>query len=172
MLCSYFFVCLTNYCIAQTNIKGTVTDNRKHQVADASVYIKGTMNSGTTDSIGNFLFTADVKGEQTIIASSVGFTEAEKKVQLGDTVFEINFVLHAEEEALEPVVVSAGSFEASDKAKGASLTPMDAMTVAGNGGDIANSLRSLPGTQQIGDKEVCLCVVEQARKQNNLLTAL
>ena len=62
-------------------------------------------------------------------------------------------MLQPEEKELEPVVVSAGSFEASDKAKGASLTPMDAMTVAGNGGDIANSLRSLPGTQQIGDKE-------------------
>jgi hypothetical protein len=30
---------------------------------------------------------------------------------------------------------------------------MDAMTVAGNGGDIANSLRSLPGTQTVGEKE-------------------
>ncbi|HYJ63264.1 MAG TPA: TonB-dependent receptor, partial [Parafilimonas sp.] len=148
-----FFGCFTNYCIAQTNIKGTVTDNRKHPVPDASVYIKGTMNAATTDSTGHFLFTADVKGEQTIVASSIGFNEAEKKIQFSDTVIEISFVLQPEEKALEPVVVSAGSFEASDKAKGASLTPMDAMTVAGNGGDIANSLRSLPGTQQIGDKE-------------------
>jgi hypothetical protein len=65
----------------------------------------------------------------------------------------LNIVLQAEEKNLDPVTVSAGSFEASDKAKGASLTPMDAMTVAGNGGDISNSLRSLPGAQQIGDKE-------------------
>jgi vitamin B12 transporter len=49
--------------------------------------------------------------------------------------------------------VSAGSFEASDKAKGASLTPIDAVTVAGNGGDIANAIRYLPGAQQIGEKE-------------------
>ena len=53
----------------------------------------------------------------------------------------------------EVVVVGAGSFEASDKAKGASLTPIDAVTVAGNGGDIANALRALPGAQQIGEKE-------------------
>ena len=53
----------------------------------------------------------------------------------------------------EVVVVGAGSFEASDKAKGASLTPIDAVTVPGNGGDIANALRWLPGAQQIGEKE-------------------
>src|SRR5690348_876875 len=53
----------------------------------------------------------------------------------------------------EVVVTAAGSFEASDKAKGASLTPMDAVTVAGTGGDIANALRYLPGAQQIGERE-------------------
>lgn len=53
----------------------------------------------------------------------------------------------------EVVVVGAGTFEASDKAKGASLTPMDAVTVAGSGGDIANALRSLPGAQQLGERE-------------------
>jgi hypothetical protein len=144
---------IVNYCSAQTNIKGTVTDNRKHPVADASVYIKGTNDATLTDSAGHFLFTANVKGQQTLVATSVGFKEAEKAIEINDTVVEINFVLQSEDKVLEPVVVSAGSFEASDKAKGASLTPMDAMTVAGNGGDIANSLRSLPGTQQIGDKE-------------------
>src|SRR4030095_1104152 len=153
----YVFILLTvglgNYALAQTRIRGTVTDNHKNPLAYASGYNKGTMNATTTDSSGNFLFTANVMGEHTIVASSIGFTETEKKIRLNDTIVEINFVLQQEGKILEPVVVSAGSFEASDKAKGASLTPMDAMTVAGNGGDIANSLRSLPGTQQIGDKE-------------------
>lgn len=53
----------------------------------------------------------------------------------------------------EAVVTGAGSFVASDKAKGASLSPIDAVTVAGNGGDLANALRFLPGAQQIGEKE-------------------
>lgn len=54
--------------------------------------------------------------------------------------------------ALHEVVVSAGSFEASDKAKGASLTPIDAVTVAGSNADITQALRSLPGAQQIGEQ--------------------
>lgn len=53
---------------------------------------------------------------------------------------------------LQEVVVSAGSFEASDRAKGASLTPIDAVTVAGSNADIAQALRSLPGAQQIGEQ--------------------
>lgn len=55
--------------------------------------------------------------------------------------------------SLKQVTVSAGAFEASDKAKGASLTPMDALTVAGNNGDLSQALRSLPGVQQIGEQE-------------------
>ncbi|WP_160711240.1 TonB-dependent receptor plug domain-containing protein [Chitinophaga solisilvae] len=54
---------------------------------------------------------------------------------------------------LKEVTVSAGSFDASDKAKGASLTPMDAVTVAGSNADITQALRSLPGAQQIGEQE-------------------
>ncbi|SMC94382.1 TonB-dependent receptor plug domain-containing protein [Pedobacter africanus] len=54
---------------------------------------------------------------------------------------------------LKEVTISAGSFEASDKAKGASLTAMDAFTVAGNNADIALAMRSLPGAQQIGDRD-------------------
>ncbi|HEY8894846.1 MAG TPA: TonB-dependent receptor [Niastella sp.] len=146
-------ICTANYCLAQATVKGTVTDNRRHPLADASVYIKGDATAATTDSAGHFIFTVKVKSGQVIVASFIGFKQAEKQIDVNDSVVEINFVLQPEERSLEPVVVSAGSFEASDKAKGASLTPMDAMTVAGNGGDIANALRSLPGTQQIGDKE-------------------
>jgi hypothetical protein len=148
-----FSFCGANYCLAQVTIKGVVTDNRKHPLADATVYIKGMANAATTDSSGHFLFTVNAKGVQTIVASFVGFAAAEKQIIVNDILVDVDFVLHPVEKALDPVVVSAGSFEASDKAKGASLTPMDAMTVAGNGGDIANSLRSLPGTQQIGDRE-------------------
>jgi hypothetical protein len=55
--------------------------------------------------------------------------------------------------SLHEVVVSAGTFEASDRAKGAALTPIDAVTVAGSGGDISQAMRSLPGAQQIGEQE-------------------
>jgi len=63
------------------------------------------------------------------------------------------FVYGQKDRTLKEVTISAGSFEAGDKAKGASLTAMDAFTVAGNNADIALALRSLPGAQQIGDQD-------------------
>ncbi len=149
----FFLVFSTNYAVSQVKISGIVTDNHKQPVGDASIYIKNSISGAITDSLGHFSFTANAKGEQTLVASSIGFKEKEKTIQLNGTAVEINFVLQPEDKELESVIVSAGSFEASDKAKGASLTPMDAVTVAGNGGDIANALRSLPGAQQIGERE-------------------
>lgn len=153
----YLFVCqlfaFRDIATAQFIIKGKVTDQRQHPIAEASIYMKGRLEGAVTDSAGEFSFRISEKGLQIFVASSVGFKESEMSARISDSVTELNFVLVAQQKALEPVVISAGSFEASDKAKGASLTPMDAMTVAGNGGDISNSLRALPGAQQIGDKE-------------------
>lgn len=150
---TFFFACLANFSQAQIKISGLVTDNRHHPLSDASVYPQGSINGTSTDSTGHFLLLIDAKDTQTIAASSVGFKEAQKQIHINDTAVEVNFVLQPEDEALDPVVISVGGFEASDKAKGASLTPIDAVTVPGNGGDIANALRSLPGAQQIGDRE-------------------
>jgi hypothetical protein len=138
---------------AQTVIKGTITDKKKVPVENASIQIINSSDVTISDSIGNFSFTTNAKGTKIIRISSIGFQPIEKNISVNDTTIILNIHLQAEEKTLDPVVVSAGSFEASDKAKGASLTPMDAMTVAGNGGDISNSLRSLPGAQQMGDKE-------------------
>jgi hypothetical protein len=88
------------------------------------------------------------------MVSSVGYSSQEILLDSTQKETSLEITMKPEvKEMDEVVVVGAGSFEASDKAKGAALTPMDAMTVAGSGGDIANSLRSLPGTQQVGEKE-------------------
>ncbi|CAL1516451.1 TonB-dependent receptor plug domain-containing protein [Chitinophaga sp. MM2321] len=73
--------------------------------------------------------------------------------QAADSLHHLDTIPRQRTRTLHVVTVSAGSFEASDKAKGASLTPIDAVTVAGSNGDITQALRSLPGAQQIGDKE-------------------
>lgn len=70
-----------------------------------------------------------------------------------DTGITVNVIPTPKQRTLGEVVISAGSFEASDKAKGASLTPIDAVTVAGTGADLSNSFRSLPGAQMIGERE-------------------
>ena len=139
---------------AQTVITGRVTDTRNDPVAAATIRIKETGKGVITDSAGQFILNTSLKGVKTIEASSVSYRTKQLKIVLHDSAVFIDIVLLDEARQLgDVVVVGAGSFEASDKSKGGSLTPMDAMTVAGNGGDIAYSLRSLPGAQQVGERE-------------------
>src|SRR5690606_1094587 len=122
-------------------------------IRGASVVLQGTAHGATTDSTGHFRFTTTQKGRQVLRISSIGYRSAEKTVLLADDSITLTVILQKDHRTLGEVVISAGALEASDKAKGASLTPIDAVTVAGNGGDLANALRSLPGAQQVGERE-------------------
>jgi vitamin B12 transporter len=140
----------------QTTIKGIVINGSNDPQPGATIHVKElNINKSTVaDSSGRFLLILPGNGKRKLEISSVGYSTREMEINLNDSVILLNIELSTETKTLgDVVVISVGSFEASDKAKGASLTPIDAVTVAGNGGDIANSLRTLPGTQQIGEQD-------------------
>ena len=137
---------------AQKIIRGQVLNSRQQPLPAASIGIRHSRTGTRADTAGNFTLSILVHDKVVLKVSSVGYQPKEVEVQAGDSA--ITVILEEEGVNLgEVVVVGAGSFEASDKAKSASLTPIDAVTVAGNGGDIANALRALPGAQQIGEQE-------------------
>ena len=139
---------------AQTTIKGKITNSKNEPVGAATIRIKGSTAGAQADSSGQFTIVTTEKGEKMLLVSSVGYETSQRSIVLQDSILQIDIVLKNKVKDLgEVVVVGAGTFEASDKAKGASLTPMDAVTVAGTGADLANSLRYLPGAQQIGERE-------------------
>ena len=138
---------------AQAVISGKVTNAKKVAIGSASVTIKETGVGANADSAGNYKLTTTERGKRTLLVSSIGYNTKEITVVIADVSLQVDIILKDESKQLGEVVVSAGTFEASDKAKGASLTPMDAVTVAGSGADLATSLRSLPGAQQIGETE-------------------
>jgi vitamin B12 transporter len=138
---------------AQSIITGKITNTKKESLNDANIILKSTSVGANADSAGVFSLSTSLKGKQILEISSVGFTTKDINIELHDSIVYVEVSVNEESKMLGDVVVNAGSFEASDKAKGASLTNMDAFTVAGNGGDVAMALRSLPGAQQIGDKE-------------------
>ena len=138
---------------AQTVISGKITNAKKEAIGSASVTVKETGVGVNADSAGNYRLMMTEKGNRTLVVSSIGYNSKEITVVIADISIQLDVILKDESKQLGEVVVSAGTFEASDKAKGASLTPMDAVTVAGSGADLANSLRSLPGVQQIGETE-------------------
>ncbi|WP_426294749.1 TonB-dependent receptor [Dyadobacter endophyticus] len=138
---------------AQTRITGEVAGPLGDAIPGAHIRIKGSQSGAVADSLGVFGFETTLRGKQTLIISSLGFKTQQQPITLADSSVRLSITLDDAANTLEAVTISAGSFEASDKAKGASLTPIDAYTVAGNGGDISNALRSLPGAQQVGERE-------------------
>lgn len=54
---------------------------------------------------------------------------------------------------LKAVVITANSFEASDKKKATVLRSLDIATTAGANADIAATIQTLPGAQKIGEQE-------------------
>ncbi|HJP64608.1 MAG TPA: TonB-dependent receptor [Mucilaginibacter sp.] len=153
VLIIFLLLSVCRFAFAQNTISGTVKSDKGEPVPSAAVRLVKTAEGTKTDSSGVFSFTTTAKGVQMLVISSVGYKQLKKDILIADSAIHLDIVLQSDLHNLDVVSISAGSFEASDKAKGASLTPMDAVTVAGSNADITQSLRSLPGSQQIGERE-------------------
>ncbi|WPU92694.1 TonB-dependent receptor [Mucilaginibacter sabulilitoris] len=138
---------------AQQRISGVVKNNIGDAIPFAGISIKSSGEGTKTDSAGKFSILTKATGKQILLVTSVGYKSLRKEITIADSAISLDLVMEPNAQSLNEVIISAGSFEASDKAKGASLTAMDAFTVAGNNADIALALRSLPGAQQIGERE-------------------
>ncbi len=146
-------VAITVAAQAQVKISGKALDNKNKPLAGVSIALKNTYDGATTDSLGNYSFTTTEKGEQLIAASSSGYRSFEQKITIATTDITISVTLKELITDLKAVVISAGSFEASDKKKGAVLTDIDIVTTPSANGDVTSAFKSLPGTQQVGESE-------------------
>lgn len=145
---------LSTYLQSQTTISGTITDHKKQPVAGASVTIKDSYDGATTDSLGRFSFTTFEKGTQTLVVTNIGFVSEEQTISLAGEAMTLNIEMKQKITELSAVVLSAGSFEASDRKRAtAVLDPIDIVTTASANGEITGALKTLPGTQQVGEQE-------------------
>ena len=126
---------------------------KKKPVPGVSVGIRDSYDGATSDSAGNFKFSTTEKGSFILIASSIGFRNFELPVEIGTEPLVIDIILKDEISELKAVVISAGTFEASDKKKGTVLSPIDIVTTASGNADVVGALKSLPGAQQVGESE-------------------
>src|SRR6185503_5722054 len=89
-----------------------------------------------------------------LAASYVGYNSFEQKIKIGNEPITIDIVLKEEVTELNAVTVTAGTFEASDKKKAATvLDPIDVVTTASANADITGALKTLPGAQQVGESD-------------------
>ncbi|HMT97408.1 MAG TPA: carboxypeptidase-like regulatory domain-containing protein, partial [Ferruginibacter sp.] len=141
---------LTAFMVAgQVKISGHVKNQNGKPVSGVSILLKGTYDGTTSDSLGNFSFETTEKGNQQLEASSTGYTTYNTIIQIENKNIINDILLKQSITDLEAVVITAGSFEASDKKKGTVLTSLDIVTTAGADGDITGALKTLPGTQQV-----------------------
>ena len=148
------FIGIPSLLVAQTTISGKVTDKKNPLVA-VSITIKDTYDGATTDSSGKYSFKTTEKGEFILIATSVGYRPFEQKITLdGKGTLTVDIVMKEEITELSAVVISAGTFEASDRKRTAAvLNPIDIVTTASANGDVTGALKTLPGAQQVGETE-------------------
>jgi vitamin B12 transporter len=140
----------TNY--AQTRITGQVTGDRHKPLTGVSISIKDSYDGATTDSTGHFQFSTSEKGAATLTATFVGYKNYEQPVTLAaGQLLEVDITMKEEINELNAVVITAGTFEASDEKKNTFLKPLDIATTASANADIAAALKTLPGTQQVGE---------------------
>jgi len=139
------------YC--QVKVDGRVKDNRGRGVPGASVTIKNSYDGATSDSTGRFTFSTSEKGEQIFTVTAIGFRAIEQKIIIKDPVTLV-FSLKEQLDELKAVMVTAGSFEAGDRKRAATvLSSLDVVTTGGANADISNAVKTLPGAQQVGDQE-------------------
>ncbi len=139
--------------IAQVKISGKITDTRNKPLYGVSIVLKNTYDGATSDSSGSFSFETGEKGAQQLEASITGYNTVTVGIDIRETPIVQQLSLKEQVTELKAVVISAGSFEASDRNKGAVLNSIDIVTTPSANGDITSALKSLPGTQQVGESE-------------------
>jgi len=139
---------------AQIKISGTVKDQKGRKLVGASITLKNSYDGAVSDSTGSFSFKTFEKGAYIVESKMLDYTSNSQNINIDKEPIVLKFVLKEELNELRAVTVTAGSFEAGDKKRAATvMSSIDIVTTAGASGDVTGALKTLPGAQQIGDQE-------------------
>ncbi len=136
--------------VAQTTVSGIITDTKGNPILGANIYLKGTYDGTSSDQNGKFSFKTSEKGMQTLEVSYISFDTYSKTADVS-TFKNIHIKLREDVNALDAVVINAGTFKAGDKAKVTVLKPLDVVTTASALGDFVGALQTLPGTSTVSE---------------------
>jgi hypothetical protein len=149
-----FILCLISLIVssgiyAQRTLEGVVSDSKGEVLTGANVYIKGTYTGTITDQNGRFELISDSPSDSILVISFIGYKRIELPVDPGSKFFEIK--LTEMSSSLDEVVITAGSFEASEENRAVLLNPIEIATTASSDGDIYGALSTFPGAQKQGE---------------------
>ncbi|MFC0774676.1 TonB-dependent receptor [Terrimonas alba] len=147
------FLLLSLRLASQVTISGAVKNQKQEPLSGASISLANRYDGTTSAMDGSFSFSVDDTGTVKLIISSSGYRSFEEIITIGAAPLVFNVILKETTTELQAVVISAGSFEASDKKRGTVLKSIDIVTTAGQQADIVAALKTLPGAQQVGETE-------------------
>ncbi len=154
LIASLVLVLVFSQGYSQVSIQGKIKDNKGKPIPGASVSIKDTYDGTIADSTGNYKFTTSEKGELILSVTNIGYRSYEQKIALGSAPIVVDVLLKEELSELKAVTVISGSFAAGDTKRAATvLNSIDVATVGGGNADITSAVKTLPGAQQIGERE-------------------
>jgi uncharacterized protein with FMN-binding domain len=145
---AFFFI--NSVIFGQNQISGTVLDEKNKPIAGANIYIDGTYDGTSSDENGKFSFDTTTKGNQILVISFLTYETLKISINTSDCKNK-SFKLRESVNTLDAVIVTAGTFDAGEKARISVLKPLDIVTTAGSNGDIVSALLTLPGTQTVGE---------------------
>lgn len=139
---------------SQTILEGKVSTAKAEPIIGASITLKDSYDGTVTDSTGKFNFTTFETGKKLLVVTALGFKGFEQEIDLDTKPASFSFIMKEEFDEMKAVVITAGSFEASDRKRAAAiLTSIDVVTTASANGDLTGALKTLPGAQQVGETE-------------------
>ncbi|MBN1821272.1 MAG: TonB-dependent receptor [Prolixibacteraceae bacterium] len=138
--------------LAQVEISGIILNQSETPVAGANIFLQGTYDGTTSDSLGHFSFKTTESGNQTLVASFVGYETIGISLEITGNISSLRIIMHEMASELNEVVINAGTFEASDKKKSVLLKPLDIALTASANGDVYGAFGTLPGTQRVGEE--------------------
>ena len=145
------FVSLFSFTLfAQTTISGKITNEKGVPIVGANVYIEGSYDGASSTENGSFSFITTTTGNQALVVSFLIYETSNTVIDVAH--FQNQTIkLRDNINALDAVVITAGSFDSGSKARVSVLKPLDIVTTAGSVGNIVAGLQALPGTQKVGD---------------------
>ena len=148
-----FFLSMSPSLWAQVKISGTLKDNKGRPIVGASLTLIDTYDGTSSDSLGRFSFITQEKGNKTLEIKNDGYNTLLSPLVLEGKPVILNLVLKSRINELKAVNITIGSFAAGDSKRSTILNPIDVATTAGSNADITAALKTLPGTQQVGEQE-------------------
>ncbi|MBS4043820.1 MAG: TonB-dependent receptor [Chitinophagaceae bacterium] len=146
------FIATSTY--AQVMVSGEVKDTKGNILRGATITLKETYDGAITDSLGRFSFKTFEKGKFIVEVKMIDYTSVSQEINIEKDNLNLSFSLKEELNELKAITITAGSFEASDRKRAATvLSSLDIVTTANANADITGAVKTLPGAQQVGEQE-------------------